>query len=246
VADPYYTLGIKRGCTRDEVIAAFRARAWHAHPDRGGDEQSFVVLCAAYKQILKEPRKRPIEPQGAQAVRASKELAAEDPSQSTPSRKCDGGGRRSNLTDANWEPDLILRAGVGRDGQPAPAPDPDWSPDFVLLDVAIPNDRPPQPPDPNWEADVILAEESMAQGAGDGVGNPPGAAEAYHSLFQRICVRAADSNGDRWARPWFKAVGILFFLALIAANIWLCWIVWGFDPEKAERQAQSAHASDRS
>ena len=156
MADPYYTLGIKRGCSRDEVIAAFRAKAWHAHPDRGGDEQSFIVLCSAYKLILKEIRKRPIESDRAQAVWESKQPAPEDPIRSMRSPERDGGDRRSNLPDANWEPDLILAADVGRDGQPAPPPDPDWSPEFVLFDVAKANNRPPQPPDPDWEPEVIL------------------------------------------------------------------------------------------
>jgi hypothetical protein len=245
VADPYYTLGIKRGCTRDEVIAAFRAKAWHAHPDRGGDEQSFIVLCAAYKQILKEPRKRRIESESADAVRASKQPPAQDPSQSISSPERDDGHRGSNLPDANWEPDLILAADVGRDGQPAPPPDPDWSPEFVLFDVAISNTRPPQPPDPDWEPEVILAAESTAHGAGDDSDSPPGAPEAYRSLFQRISVRAAGSNDDQWARSFFTAVGILFFLVLIAANIWLCWLAWSFDPEKAERQANSLPRAER-
>ena len=43
-----------------------------------------------------------------------------------------------------------------------------------------------------------------------------------------------------------RIAGILFFLALIAVNIWFCWYAWSFDPEKAEHQAKSAPSSDRS
>ena len=58
--DPYQILGIARGCTRDEVRAAFRARAWHAHPDRGGDEQPFIELWrGVYKQVLGELGRAP-------------------------------------------------------------------------------------------------------------------------------------------------------------------------------------------
>ena len=51
--DPYRILGVARDCTRDDVKAAFRAKVWNAHPDRGGDEQAFIELCAAYKRLLK-------------------------------------------------------------------------------------------------------------------------------------------------------------------------------------------------
>src|SRR5262245_38808160 len=52
IMDPYQTLGLAPGCTRDQVKEAFRAKVWRAHPDRGGAEQPFIELCAAYKQLL--------------------------------------------------------------------------------------------------------------------------------------------------------------------------------------------------
>ena len=53
--DPYEILGVPRGCTREQVKEAFRARVRRAHPDRGGDEAAFIELCAAYRDILAEP-----------------------------------------------------------------------------------------------------------------------------------------------------------------------------------------------
>jgi hypothetical protein len=50
--DPYLTLGVARGCSRQELKDAFRARARSAHPDRGGEVLSFVQLRTAYEQIL--------------------------------------------------------------------------------------------------------------------------------------------------------------------------------------------------
>jgi hypothetical protein len=50
--DPYRTLGVPRGCTREEVKEAFLARVPSAHPDRGGDHLAFIHLRAAYEQIL--------------------------------------------------------------------------------------------------------------------------------------------------------------------------------------------------
>ena len=59
--DPYRTLGVPRGCTREEVKAAFRARVPLAHPDRGGDELTFIDLRRAYERILADldRRRRP-------------------------------------------------------------------------------------------------------------------------------------------------------------------------------------------
>jgi hypothetical protein len=52
--DPYLALGVPRGCSRQEVKAAFRARVRYAHPDRGGEVLLFVQLRTAYEQILAE------------------------------------------------------------------------------------------------------------------------------------------------------------------------------------------------
>jgi DnaJ domain len=52
--DPYSTLGVPRGCTRQQVRDAFRSLVHVAHPDRGGDGEAFVRLCAAYRDVLAE------------------------------------------------------------------------------------------------------------------------------------------------------------------------------------------------
>lgn len=52
--DPYSTLGVSRGCTREQVKEAFRSLVHRAHPDRGGDGEAFVRLCAAYREVLNE------------------------------------------------------------------------------------------------------------------------------------------------------------------------------------------------
>ncbi len=52
--DPYAILGVPRGCPRDRVKEAFRSMVQHAHPDHGGDGEAFVLLCAAYRQLLAE------------------------------------------------------------------------------------------------------------------------------------------------------------------------------------------------
>jgi hypothetical protein len=50
--DPYRVLGVPRNCTYQQVRKIFRARVSQHHPDRGGDEQQFILICAAYKHIV--------------------------------------------------------------------------------------------------------------------------------------------------------------------------------------------------
>jgi hypothetical protein len=50
--NPYRSLGVPRGCTREQAIQAFRARIWSLHPDRGEDHFAFLDACAALNQIL--------------------------------------------------------------------------------------------------------------------------------------------------------------------------------------------------
>lgn len=52
--DPYLILGVPRGCTREQVKDAYRALVHRAHPDRGGDGEAFVRLCAAYREVLND------------------------------------------------------------------------------------------------------------------------------------------------------------------------------------------------
>lgn len=66
--DPYVTLGVPKGCTRDEVGEAFRTLVRHAHPDRGGEDRSFVHLRAAYEQILEEVDRRAVPIEGGPGV----------------------------------------------------------------------------------------------------------------------------------------------------------------------------------
>ena len=45
-------LGIKAGANKDQVKAAFHAKAKTAHPDKGGSKEQFQKLQEAYKQCL--------------------------------------------------------------------------------------------------------------------------------------------------------------------------------------------------
>lgn len=53
----YDTLGVEKTATADEIKRAFRKKALHSHPDRGGDEEVFKALSEAY-EILSDDEKR--------------------------------------------------------------------------------------------------------------------------------------------------------------------------------------------
>ena len=58
--DPYLVLGVPRNCTYQQARRTFRASVRRHHPDRGGDEQKFIRICAAYKQIVAD-LERPVD-----------------------------------------------------------------------------------------------------------------------------------------------------------------------------------------
>ena len=53
--DPYKTLGIPYGSSKEEAKKAFRILAHKHHPDKGGDAKKFSEINQAYQQILKMP-----------------------------------------------------------------------------------------------------------------------------------------------------------------------------------------------
>ncbi len=57
--DPYETLGVARNAGEAEIRAAFRQAAKTAHPDQGGDVDSFAQLTAAH-ELLKDPVRRKV------------------------------------------------------------------------------------------------------------------------------------------------------------------------------------------
>jgi DnaJ domain len=127
--DPYQILGVPRGCTREEVKRAFRATAWRAHPDRGGEDGSFIRLLSAYRQILDELDRNP-RPSAPNPARAPRKARPPVP----PGRRWNTGfGARSEAP--------------GKNPSTRP-PDPDWEPDLVIRDEGPPGPRAPIPPGP--------------------------------------------------------------------------------------------------
>jgi DnaJ-like protein len=216
--DPYHTLGVRRGCTRDEVKEAFRAMAWRAHPDRGGEELSFIRLCTAYKQILKEVERSPSSgtrkpSRVPRNRRPPKPSGPDQPSGRPPSPRPAGNERHPKPPDATWEPDL------------------------VLLDEQPRISRPPIPPDPNWDPDVILLDG--AHGDGRAVVPPEKlvATEPFDSWLRRVSARSARPE-PLSESGWFQAAVLIFFLALIAYGLLGCWAAWTYDPEKEAIRAE--------
>jgi hypothetical protein len=127
--DPYITLGVPRGCSRQEVKDAFRARAWYVHPDRGGENESFIRLCSAYKQILRELDQRPYSrlPNLGRTSRPSRSAVPPDSMSKTEVIFLD------EVASVRWPP------------KPS---DPNWEPDLIVLDEVSPDSRLPRPSDP--------------------------------------------------------------------------------------------------
>jgi curved DNA-binding protein CbpA len=59
VIEPYELLGISREAGDAEIKAAYRRHAKSAHPDSGGDVDSFAQLKCAY-ELLKDPIRRKV------------------------------------------------------------------------------------------------------------------------------------------------------------------------------------------
>jgi len=55
--DPYKTLGVSEGADKQAIKKAYRKLAAQHHPDRGGDEEKFKEVSAAYS-ILSDDNKR--------------------------------------------------------------------------------------------------------------------------------------------------------------------------------------------
>lgn len=49
--DPFAILEVTPNSTREEVVKAFRKKAWSAHPDRGGKDEDMIKINAAYEAI---------------------------------------------------------------------------------------------------------------------------------------------------------------------------------------------------
>ncbi len=51
--DPFAILGVNLNSTKAEVEKAFRAKAWVAHPDRGGSNEKMAMVNAAREAIFR-------------------------------------------------------------------------------------------------------------------------------------------------------------------------------------------------
>jgi curved DNA-binding protein CbpA len=57
--DPYAVLGVARAASAGAIKSAYRKRVRHAHPDRGGDPEDFIVIVRAFG-LLSDPEMRRI------------------------------------------------------------------------------------------------------------------------------------------------------------------------------------------
>jgi hypothetical protein len=223
-------------------VAAFRDKVWLAHPDRGGDEQTFIDLCSAYHTILKEVRPSARARRPAAASRGARPPGRPAPEEARiprrprkPNRK----ERQPKPPDSNWAPDLILGDNVGRNGQPAPPADPTWKPDLILTDEANSDLPLSQPRDPRWKPDVVLNEEAIGLRDGEDSIAAPGSAAAFRLLFRRIAAGPGQLGVERSSadsNQLLKAVLIVIFISWIVGTIWLGWVLWN-EPDEPSPEA---------
>ncbi len=90
-ADPYRTLGLARGASREEVKRAYRALAKVHHPDAAGEKAlpRFLAIQAAYEQLIDGS----IAPRGRGSAAARKPWEADD-DRSDATRRAYGGRAR--------------------------------------------------------------------------------------------------------------------------------------------------------
>lgn len=64
VTDPYDILGVARDAGEEQIKAAYRKRAKAAHPDSGGDTETFSQLQKAYELLLDPVRRKVFDDTG--------------------------------------------------------------------------------------------------------------------------------------------------------------------------------------
>jgi len=53
----YEVLGVAKNCSQEDIKKAYRKLVLVHHPDKGGDEEKFKIICESY-EILSDPNKR--------------------------------------------------------------------------------------------------------------------------------------------------------------------------------------------
>jgi curved DNA-binding protein CbpA len=209
--DPYRVLGVPRSCTRAEVKEAFRARAWDAHPDRGGAEEDFIRLSTAYNQIIAE-------------------LAADSGPRAAESEGAAWNGRQPEPTrGAQDQLHRGRRRRLGRKSRFPRPPDPGWEPDLVIAPEVPRGGRRPRPFDPNWVPDLIVLDDGPWDPDAGGPADPRVGTAGAGARLSRF-FRSAAREDSFWQSEPARLLGMVLFLGLIAALLGLCAVVWNQDP----------------
>jgi hypothetical protein len=220
--NPYQILGVTKGCSREELKDAFRAKAWQTHPDRGGDELPFIQVCTAYDLLLKELDRAP---------RA--DLADSDPVPVSTGGPWSGPAEPGGPEDAE-------RAGRSDQRPRADRPaDPDWEPELIILDAAARPTGPPRPPAPDWEPDLVMLDDPAPEDDPAIEGSQDMPTECYRSWLELVSTRSPRGPVTERSR-WVFSPGAFILLAVLVANLWLCWIAWTQDTKDPEAPADPA------
>lgn len=55
----YEIFGVSQSASTSEIKETFRKKAKKCHPDKGGDNNAFILLKEAYEKIIKEKKEEP-------------------------------------------------------------------------------------------------------------------------------------------------------------------------------------------
>jgi DnaJ family protein A protein 2 len=95
----YNVLGVNKNATPSEIKKAFRKKALHNHPDRGGDEEAFKAVSEAYEVLSDNEKRSMYDKYGREGVSGDHTTTAPDFSEifgsvfGTPSRRSAKGAR---------------------------------------------------------------------------------------------------------------------------------------------------------
>jgi hypothetical protein len=217
--DPYSTLGVRWNCSYEEAREAFRIKALQLHPDRGGPDEPFIQLRAAYEQVLAELNRRP------------------RPAAMNPTPPMRSGVSPTSLDPRQDSELIVFETPLPHHRAPKP-PDPTWDPDLIVL---------PKPPKPNWDPDLVVTEVTPDSDRILPSNVPVVTRESYVDWLQRDGTRI--SRGDSVWRKLVRTIiqveevldrtrGMIILLGVVIATLWICWVAWTYDPEAAASQRQ--------
>ena len=100
--DPYAVLQVAPSATQDELKAAYRRLVKQHHPDAGGDEETILVLNAAWEQLGDPQSRRAFDRTSGSAREEARARGARNARASQAARRASGQGASADQELATW------------------------------------------------------------------------------------------------------------------------------------------------